>query len=544
MDESQQGPPSVTEVRDEKTLSTVLSYDPVEADVPEIRLKTYHYQNIPLVNAAIAQSNCEPWLFRKDGKVYCAMSIEGEQKLKPLDKEKSLAQELYKRFKWLHPTRKGEHIPKEVLTYLLEDETACLLPLRRILNHPVILPNGEMCIEPGYYDVDGSGVFMLHNPLANSGLNLPSSPEQALSTLRDILVDFKFADEASKTHAILYILQPYLRLVLADSHRPGTFIFSKHHGAGKSLLSDVLNRLGQGRHIADLPLGESDAETRKRIFALLDAGANTLYFDNIDNKQRMDRSVLAEFLTSTSLQDRLLQHSRVVERPNDAVVLMNGNAPTLTDELQRRFVYIHLNGDFTEDRAFSFRDILTEVHVNYPKYAASALCLVKCWVEAGMPTSSSYTLNSFERWSGIMGGIAEHYGLEGFLQNTPKYSGSPQDAFEEFLQCCHTHFQGREFTAAAALPIAKELPNILDIGNNSDDSLAKILGHLLSGNLNKSCGKGLILKACYKANKRIYRFESSDTTYDNVSSIKQHPVKGAEPKAESATPQTKRKWSA
>lgn len=112
--------------------------------------------------------------------------------------------------------------PSDVVSNLLSSVPARLgLPtLIALIEAPGLRPNGTIISDPGY-DPD-TGLYYVPRP----GLDVPPIREepteeevfQALALILELLVDFRFADEASSTNAIATILTAVIRSAIAGPY--------------------------------------------------------------------------------------------------------------------------------------------------------------------------------------------------------------------------------------------------------------------------------------------------------------------------------------
>jgi len=126
--------------------------------------------------------------------------------------------------------------------------------------------------------------------------------------------------------------------------------------------------------------------------------------------------------------------------PNNALWLMTGNNPKLSDEMPRRCVRVRI--DPRVDRPwlrakFKHTAIAAWAKENRPALVHAVLTLVQAWIAAGQPLHP-VPLGSFEAWSAMLGGVLGVAQIPGFLGN-----------LDELYETADTDGQmWREFTTA------------------------------------------------------------------------------------------------
>ncbi len=296
-----------------------------------------------------------------------------------------------------------------------------LPPLDAVIGCPVFAADGQLLVEPGYHR---ASKLWLHRP---EGFVLPSVPliptaeEFAAAKaliLEDWLVDFKFASEADRAHAIVALLQPLVRRLIPGL-TPIFLIEAPSAGSGKGLFADQVSIIVMGENCAVTTYTTDEDELRKRITATLVKGRPVVLIDNVNDE--LNSAQLASVTTTDIWEDRILGYSQMVYLRNRATWLVTANNPTMTEELARRCIRIRI--DRKIDRpwklgGFLHDDLRAWAKEERPRLDHALLVLVRAWLAAGRPHCTGARLGSFETWSRIMGGILEVAGITGFLANT------------------------------------------------------------------------------------------------------------------------------
>jgi hypothetical protein len=209
--------------------------------------------------------------------------------------------------------------------------------LRMVSTSPIVNRDGEI-IRNGYDAtsgilVDYSGVLP---PIPDS----PSASDiaKARGWFDDVLSEFCFADEASKTHAIMLGLAPLMRdatginkMFVVDAPLPGS---------GKTLLAEVMLSIAAGKNPNQLGLSPNEEERTKSLVAALMQKPAYMFFDNVGHE--VDSPELARALTGGQYRGRLLGVSDFVDVPCYCTWAMTANNAGLSGELVRRSLRIRL----------------------------------------------------------------------------------------------------------------------------------------------------------------------------------------------------------
>lgn len=303
-------------------------------------------------------------------------------------------------------------VPDDVVADILCQSSIDLPQLSGVSGVPMFVRGGKLLLRDGY-DPE-SGLFLS----LNGGCFRDDMPvKEALALLQEELFgDFPFADAASKAHAIAITLQPFVRrmiegpvpLYLTDAPGPAT-------GKGMFLEAASIPFLGYPVEADTLP--KSEEEMDKRLTAFLLQGVPYLRFDNV---LKIKSAKLSAALTARNYRGRILGVSKTPSLKNDVFVwAATGNNPELSREITRRIVPIRLDAECErpENRTgFKHDPLITWALENRIILANACLSLINSWVVAGMPIDTK-PFGSFESWVKIIGGILNHIGVDGFLEN-------------------------------------------------------------------------------------------------------------------------------
>lgn len=287
--------------------------------------------------------------------------------------------------------------------------------LRALVRYPVHCGAAFTLCSPGWNEATG---IYYAEPEALRGVQ-PADVEvgRIPELLRNMLVDFKFADEASVQNFVGLLLTPFVRPALQPGHTPGHVALAPAPRIGKTkLIGTVLGFLVLGREVFPIRLGANEEEQDKRITSLLLQGATIINFDNVSV---LDSGPLAMLLTSDVYCGRRLGVSEVVLLPNTLTVVATGNNLQSSAEMVRRFVPIWLRATCAnpEDRNdFVHKDLEAYLLTVRREVVSVLLGMVEAWRRAGRPLGQR-PLGGFEAWARVIGGILGLFGCTNWLAN-------------------------------------------------------------------------------------------------------------------------------
>ena len=295
--------------------------------------------------------------------------------------------------------------------------------LQQIVTCPYFTKEGVLHDKPGY----NAKTETYYHAVKALDVKVSEKPtDKAITVAKQwifdhLLVDFPFAGQAERAHALCCMLQPYIRTMFDKV--PLYVIEAPVPGTGKTLLADMMMFPFLGELAPKKQEQRKDSEWGKLITSILMTNPSVVLFDNI--RYKLDNTALTVVLTTASWEDRILGSNNTVKVPNLATWIVTGNNPRLSDEIQRRSIRIRLEA--TTDRPNMRKNFR---HKNIEQWAAehrkelvwSCLTLIQHWIAKGKPTvSDGKELGSFERWSNVMEGILHVNGVKGFLENADDF---------------------------------------------------------------------------------------------------------------------------
>ncbi len=395
-------------------------------------------------------------------------------------------------------------IPKDQLFInMLSGLTLPLPTLNRITSVPTFSGAGELHADPGYSTATGN----IYAPGTDFTLSedVPLNPtgakvREAISVVQEIICDFPFTSESSRTHALAALLQPFLREMI-DGPTPLYLIFKPKEGTGSTLLAEVLAFPGcTSSHL--MPFPNEEGERRRALSSTLSGSPECIVLDNVTE---LKSQVLASCLTSVVFRDRQVGTSSMIEVPNRCLWIATGNNPDLSGEMARRSVHINLDAqDENPDQRKGFKhpELMMWVRQNHGRIAWAALTLISKWIAAGRPAGER-RMGSFESWSRVMGGIFDVAGMRGFLADSNEKrqkTDLQSESFRAFVEAWSSAFGCKEIPAKQLLRFADSL----DLGSGEH---AKRLGKLLQTRTDQRFGDWIVKRAKHSSGTQQWRLE-------------------------------------
>lgn len=315
----------------------------------------------------------------------------------------------------------GTHVDpaQNVINDALSTHKPALPELTQVVSIPIVTSQGRLITEPGY-DAE-SGIYYAAEPGCLPQINSAATKEDALEALKwindEILVDFPFADDASKAAAISVAILPFVRHLI-NGQTPLYLLEKPTAGTGATTLGLALCYPFTGKEIPVTTWTSHEDERRKQITAHLASGGGPIFYDNMSGYINSD--VLASALTIKNWSDRILATSKQVEFPINSIWLATGNNPEFHAQILRRIASIRLVTlleDPSQRSGWRHADLLDWVSKHRKEFVEKILTIVMAWLNLGMPLFQGKPLASYVSWSSVMGGILEFLEVPGFLAN-------------------------------------------------------------------------------------------------------------------------------
>jgi putative DNA primase/helicase len=218
---------------------------------------------------------------------------------------------------------------------------------------------------------------------------------EALARLNDLLIEFPFADDASRSVILSLILTVVCRGAFRNAPLHATD--SNTPGSGKSFGIDVPSYIATGQPCPVLTPGSNDEETEKRVGAELLSGSTMI---SIDNASEIGGDALCTYVERPRPTVRVLGESRNVRVDTTATTITaTGINLAIRDDLVRRSLVSRLDSNLERPELRQFRkNPVQQILANRGQYVADALTVCRAYFVAGRPGLLP-RLASFEGWS-------------------------------------------------------------------------------------------------------------------------------------------------
>ena len=368
-------------------------------------------------------------------------------------------------------------VVKDVLALDINRELARLkqpkLPaLQAIVETPVMRKDGTIFSTPGYDPV----TRLYYSPSPGFGeITTPDNPsdedvDAARELLEEMLCDFPFVDESSKANAIAAMITCPLRPLLSGNV-PLCMFDKPQPGTGGSLLAESIAMVATGRDVSMSAAPSDEEEWRKKITVHLMTGRPIVIWDNVEHLLESDS--LAQVLTSTVWNDRILGSSKPVDLPARTIWMATGNNVSLGRQLVRRVYQVRIDAQTARPErrtGFKHPELLDWIKQMRSEIISAILTLCRAWAVAGRPEAGTPVVGSFENWCRTIGGILEFAGIPGFLGNLEETRESAgEDEFNEwegFLSAMLSLYRTNTFTISQIvddLSIKREIRDSLPV---------------------------------------------------------------------------------
>lgn len=351
---------------------------------------------------------------------------------------------------------------RELCQHMLDRTEISLRSLKYVYRCPVFAGDWQPIGEHGYHE---SAEAWLDTQAIEGADLMPIS--RATSMIDELLCDFPFADTASKTHAIMAMITPFIRPMVGLM--PLFLVTAPTEGSGKSLLAQLCGLIAEGYHITSITAPSDDDEWRKRITSTLMESPSVILLDNVND---LDSPSLASALTSNVWTDRHLGLSKNISVPNNAVWFASGNNPTISAEMARRCVPIRLVPDTERpgERKFRHPDIERHVIEHRDELIGALMSIVYHWTQER--TMVDVSMGSYQRWASAAASIAASAGYHEALTNREVMRTEESDELASLVDVWASHPNYRKQATAGDLETLC-----------SDD---EILAHIRGGSPHKS----------------------------------------------------------
>jgi hypothetical protein len=323
-------------------------------------------------------------------------------------------------------------------------------PLLSIVESPVLRPDGSILDKPGY----DPSTKLFYAPTDGLDIRVKEFPaqddaRQAAQVIKEVMEGFPFADErASRANMIAALLSPICRPAFEGSIPMGLFNGTTM-GTGKTLATECVGLIANGRVNSLTPAPTDQSEWRKKITSILLERPSLVVFDNINH--RLDSPDLCLALTGESYSDRILGISKNANVPIQWCCLGTGNNLQLGGDMARRAYWVNLDAKCSKPfqrTGFKHPDLKGWVLEHRGELLSALLTMARAWFVAGKPAATAHPFGGFQGWTDTIGGILHNAEIEGFLENDDQLfeqADIETIQWESFLLTLHELFYGEPF---------------------------------------------------------------------------------------------------
>src|SRR3974377_629194 len=215
----------------------------------------------------------------------------------------------------------------------------------------------------------------------------------------ELIADFPFVDDASRTNAIASMLTPVCRPAIKGP-APLALYDATTQGTGKTLLSEVVSLITSGRECALFSAPRDAEEWRRLLTSVLREGSAVVVIDNLS--YRLDSGDLCKALTETTHGDRILGKSQTLNLPVRCAWIATGNNIQLGGDMPRRCYWVRMDAKCSKPfqrPGFKHKHLKEYVLKHRGELLAALLTLARAWFVAGRPEPNLTPVGSFEDWS-------------------------------------------------------------------------------------------------------------------------------------------------
>lgn len=267
-----------------------------------------------------------------------------------------------------------------------------------VITTPTMRPDGTIFHKAGY---DRQTRLLLMEPpkLPPTG-NEPTRDDAlaALKVLSDLLAEFPFVDDPSRSVALSALITPIARGAIPVA--PMHVTTAPVPGSGKSYIVDLASCMATGEPAPVIAAAPKEEETEKRLAAALISGQAIISIDNVNGQLGGD--LLCQMVERPVVTPRILGSSKLVKIESRATCFATGNNIHLVDDMTRRSVVCSLDPGMERPELRRFksnpRDMVLK---DRGKYIAAALTILRAYAVAGYPDQQP-SLASFEEWSKVV----------------------------------------------------------------------------------------------------------------------------------------------
>jgi hypothetical protein len=302
----------------------------------------------------------------------------------------------------------GKHVCRE--KRCSEDQAKALLatrealellpPITAITGAPVLTIDASgkwRLLKKGYHSELG-GIFVRTNTVDDD-----VSLADAVDTLTNLLIDYRFQTDSDKARAIAAMLTPAMVYgqLLDEAHGPMILIEANKSQAGKGLLLEIIAALyGERPKIVvsrNGGVGSSDEDFNSSLLR----GCPMIMWDNL--RGELNSPHLEAFLTAGGpFMVRGFRRAPVDVDPQRYIVLATSNGFKPTEDLENRMIKIRI---FRRKEGYQFNlyneELLDLIRSRQRYYLGCVFSILREWIDQGRPRTGEMR-HTFRAWAQSM----------------------------------------------------------------------------------------------------------------------------------------------
>lgn len=305
---------------------------------------------------------------------------------------------------------KPKDCPDKVAKTLLARREWDLPVLAGIIQAPTLRPDGSILETPGYDKETG----LFFTPGQTQFQSIKSKPTKddarvGLQSLLYLIKEFPFENEESRAVEISGILTALIRRSIPTAPLHG--FTAPKMANGKSLLTDVIGLIANGKNNSVISQAENETEEKKRLLAVLAEGDLIVCYDNVE--KTFGSPSLCSVLSQTEYKDRVLGSTKNISVPTNALFLATGNNLTFVGDITTRTILCTLNAqcERPEERKFEL-DLRSYIPNHRSELVHAALTILRAYIVAGRPKQPIAPFGRFEEWSDLVRSAIVWIGME------------------------------------------------------------------------------------------------------------------------------------
>ena len=304
------------------------------------------------------------------------------------------------------PVLKPSICPEETARALLETREAqeALPQIASVINSPVMIEDGEeLMILPQGYHAHNGGL------LVTDGSAPPEIPfEEALESLRSLLVEFDFQTPGDRARALAQLITPALKLGgFIKGFVPADVAEADQSQSGKTFRQRLNAAIykEKPRVVAKREGGVGSVD--ESFSQALISGKPFIQFDNFRGK--FDSQFIEAFLTATGgFGARVPHRGEVLVDPRRFLLQMTSNGVEATRDMANRSCIVRIRKRVGANfRVFPEGDLFDHVIMRQPHFLGCVFAVIRRWVDYGKPRTN-VTDHDFREWAQVLDWIVQH----------------------------------------------------------------------------------------------------------------------------------------